>query len=91
MVVCDGFAGNILLKTLESSFELLYELIRREIEHECSGVCELVAPIVKRAFGLGGAVLLGVKGNVIICHGNSKAEIIEKVLLNCADCFSQKK
>jgi glycerol-3-phosphate acyltransferase PlsX len=91
VVVCDGFAGNILLKTLESSFELLYELIRREIEHEYSGVCDRVGPIVERAFGPGGAVLLGVKGNVVICHGNSKAEIIEKVLLNYADCFSQKK
>ncbi len=91
IVVCDGFAGNVLLKTLESSFDLLYELIKQKIASEYSEACVSIDSIVKNAFGPGGAILLGVRGNVIICHGNSNAETIENVLLSYSDCFNQKK
>lgn len=90
IVVCDGFSGNVLLKTCESAFELLFELIRKKAAGEKALNFEMVDSIVKNAFGSGGALLLGVKGNVVICHGNSSAEIIEKVLLNQVKCFSEK-
>jgi glycerol-3-phosphate acyltransferase PlsX len=80
IVVCDGFAGNIFLKTLEGAFELLVKLVKSDLVHETA----------KNALGTGGAVLLGVKGNVVICHGNSSSGVIEDVINNHAKCFSVK-
>jgi glycerol-3-phosphate acyltransferase PlsX len=80
IVVCDGFAGNIFLKTLEGAFELLSKLVKSD----------LVYKTAKDALGAGGAVLLGVKGNVVICHGNSSAAVIEDVINSYAKLFNVK-
>lgn len=93
IVVSDGFAGNIFLKTLEGSFELLAKLVKKDAEHKKvfdSNVCDFVYSTAKNALYSGGAVLLGVKGNVIICHGNSTADVIENTIENSTKFFSEK-
>lgn len=93
IVVSDGFSGNIFLKTLEGAFELLAKLVKKDAERKKifdSKVCDFVYDTAKSELYSGGAVLLGVKGNVIICHGNSSAEVIENTIENCIKFFNVK-
>lgn len=84
VVVTDGFAGNVLLKSSEGAIMSVLKLIKQEIN---KGVIrKLGALLMSRAFGTlknnlsydesGGAVLLGCKKVVIKSHGNSKAQSI---------------
>lgn len=79
VVVCDGFVGNVLLKTLEGLGGGMIALLRKELT---SGWREKVGTLVVRPalrrFGravdyreYGGAPILGVDGVIIKCHGSS--------------------
>ena len=74
VVVSDGFVGNVVLKFYESVLDLVRLLASRE------GLWE--KPETRRAFRIldysqyGGAPLLGVKGNSIVCHGSSNPNAI---------------
>lgn len=81
VVVCDGFVGNILIKSIEGSTSLVTSLIREELMRDTrSRIAGLLAmPAFRRVrksvdpFEIGGAPLLGVNGVVIIAHGRSNA------------------
>lgn len=80
IVVTDGFAGNIFLKTYEGTATLLLKLIKEQISSslisKLGGL--LVKPAIKKilkkydATIYGGAPILGANGLIIKCHGNSK-------------------
>jgi glycerol-3-phosphate acyltransferase PlsX len=84
VVVCDGFVGNVVLKTSES----LAPAIGYFLKKECfKGIFRVVgALLLKGAFKsmkqqldpdiYGGAPLLGVPGAVIITHGSSSHKAI---------------
>ena len=78
VVICDGFAGNVLLKVSEGVAEhVLREMTasmrKVGIEDEKVGrVLQAVMPQVDYS-EYGGALLLGVDGVVTICHGRSQA------------------
>ncbi len=79
VIICDGFVGNILLKSLEGTSRMVVNLLREEIMS--STVTKLAGLLLKPVFGrirkyidpneVGGAPLLGVNGVVIIGHGSS--------------------
>ncbi len=85
VVVADGFVGNVALKVSESvamaTAELLKERIKRGILSRLGAL--LLLPTLKRLKNdidyteYGGAPLLGVDGNVIICHGSSSSKAIK--------------
>lgn len=82
VAVCDGFAGNILLKTAEGVGALLVGLLRNELRAASldDSTREAVNEMVRRSLhGVayeehGGALLLGVNGVCIIGHGRSSAK-----------------
>lgn len=84
VVVCDGFNGNILLKTCESLFALLKGFVSEEIQK--NPMRKLGYLLSKGAFDAiktqlrperyGGAPLLGLKGNVLKAHGSSNEEAV---------------
>jgi len=82
IVVCDGFAGNVLLKTAESISEMLLGLLTTEIDALGDGILEKVQPVILNLVRRidyaeqGGAPLLGVNGVSVIAHGRSKARAI---------------
>jgi glycerol-3-phosphate acyltransferase PlsX len=89
VVVCDGFVGNILLKTSEGVADTIVTLIKEEVRK--SGLISKVgALLMRRVFkGLkksidyaeyGGAPLLGVNGCVIVSHGKSNAKAIKNAV-----------
>lgn len=81
IVVCDGFVGNIVLKTIESLSKLTFKVIKEELT--ANFVRLAGAMLVRSAFQniskkfnadiYGGALLLGVNGIVIKAHGSSSA------------------
>lgn len=86
VVVCDGFVGNVLLKTLEGLGQGLVALLKKELAsgwRQKAGA--LLARPGLRRFGravdyreYGGAPILGVDGILIKCHGSSD----ERAILN---------
>lgn len=84
VVVTDGFAGNILLKSVQGAADFLKKIIRNEINQ--SLLTKLGALCMKPALSrlkkrtnyaeFGGAPLLGLKGNAIVCHGSSNAQAL---------------
>ena len=81
VVVCDGFTGNILLKTAEGVAEMVMSLIREEVSRHI-WMRPLVVPLMPALRRLrsrvdyaerGGAPLLGINGICIIGHGRSNA------------------
>lgn len=84
VVVCDGFTGNIVLKTCEGLATGLFRWIKRELSR--SPKRAVGALLAKGAFisikdridpeAHGGAPLLGLKGHVVIAHGSSRQHAI---------------
>ncbi|MBN2207733.1 MAG: phosphate acyltransferase PlsX [Candidatus Coatesbacteria bacterium] len=88
VVVCDGFVGNIVLKITEGVAETVMGMLKDAFS---SGVLSktgaaLVRPSLKRlkkqmdSAEYGGAILLGVNGVCVICHGGSNAKAIRNAL-----------
>ncbi len=88
VIVCDGFVGNVTLKTIEGVARMLFYMIKQEFYHDiCSKIIGLLAkPVLKRIYKkinyeeFGGALLLGVKGTTVICHGRSSAYAIRNAV-----------
>jgi glycerol-3-phosphate acyltransferase PlsX len=88
VVVCDGFVGNIMLKSLEAATSVMGSMIREEIMADT--VSKLGGLLARGAFRrvykqvdpfeVGGAPLLGVNGVVIIGHGRSNEKAIKNAI-----------
>ncbi len=84
VIVCDGFAGNILLKFAEAVGEVVIQILREELPQGLHGQLgtALLKPNLKRIKQRidhaehGGGLLLGVAGICIISHGSSQAPSI---------------
>ncbi len=98
VVVCDGFIGNIVLKTSEGLAEAIMKMLKREIADVTTGrIGFLLMKPALRNFKkktdyaeYGGAPLLGINGTCIICHGRSSAKAIRNAVKIAAE-FSRKK
>ena len=88
IVVCDGFVGNVLLKTSEGLASMLGEFIRQEFGRGLYGrLAAVVALPVLRRFKArvdhrryNGAALLGLRGLVFKSHGSADAFAFESAL-----------
>ena len=82
VVVADGFAGNVLLKTMEGTIDLLLKNMKQSFMSSLRTKigAALVLPGLRglkkklSTSEYGGAVLLGINKPVIKAHGNSKAD-----------------
>ncbi|MCX7832392.1 MAG: phosphate acyltransferase PlsX [Actinobacteria bacterium] len=89
VVVTDGFTGNILLKTLEGSFDFLMRYLKRTLSsgNILQSLAVLVLkPVLKNAFKefeyqtYGAALLAGLSHPVLIAHGRSDKNAILNAL-----------
>ncbi len=82
VVVCDGFVGNIVLKSVEALAASMFQTIREETRSLDPRIAAPLAPVLEDlrrrhdSNEYGGAPLLGIDGIVIICHGNSNARAV---------------
>ena len=84
VIVCDGFVGNVLLKTIEGTALYVMRSLKREIMQ--SKKAKIGAFFMKGAFSklknqmdyqkVGGACFLGIKKIVVKAHGSSSAEAV---------------
>ena len=86
VVVCDGFAGNVLLKTSEGLASLILGTVRQAVQTSgvskegAGGLLKAMQRFQPGAPEYSGAPLLGIAGGAIVCHGNSKAPVIANAL-----------
>ncbi|HNL22729.1 MAG TPA: phosphate acyltransferase, partial [Rhodocyclaceae bacterium] len=81
LVVCDGFVGNVALKTSEGLAQMLASFLRQEFKRNLlTKLAALVAMPVLNRFKrrvdhrrYNGAILLGLKGISIKSHGSADA------------------
>lgn len=93
IVVCDGFVGNVALKTAEGLASMISGFIRQEFSRNwASKAAALVAlPVLKRFKGHvdhrrhNGAALLGLRGLVFKSHGSADAYAFERALERAYD------
>ena len=79
VVVCDGFVGNVALKTSEGLAGMLYEFLKAEFtRHPFAKLAAVFAYPVLRAFKeridprrYNGATLIGLRGVVVKSHGGA--------------------
>jgi phosphate acyltransferase len=87
VIVTDGFTGNVVLKTLEGFQYLLHDwLTMNKGTPRPAGSGQFDLLMKRMDFSeSGGSCLLGLKGNVIICHGRSKARAIKNAIRFAAE------
>jgi glycerol-3-phosphate acyltransferase PlsX len=88
VVICDGFVGNIVLKTCESLAMGMFEMLKRELIRNPKR--QLGAYLAQNAFRAikrrmdpeiyGGAPLLGMNGIVMKAHGSAKERAITNAI-----------
>src|SRR4051812_23588754 len=88
VIVCDGFTGNVALKTSEGLVELVEGLLSEELSSTITNyVGSLFTRRALRHFHMrvdyseyGGAPLLGVGGVTIVGHGRSSAKAVRNAV-----------
>jgi len=88
VLVTDGFTGNVALKAVEGTIRTLLDSLREEISATAVGSIGglLIRPAARRLRKrldpdtYGGAYLLGLRGLVVIAHGNSSATAIANAI-----------
>ncbi|MCG0274648.1 MAG: phosphate acyltransferase PlsX [Thermosediminibacteraceae bacterium] len=84
VVVCDGFVGNVFLKTIEGVGYFLLDQLKNEVKKKItySLGALLMKPVLKAVKAkmdyseYGGAMFLGVDGILVKCHGSSDRKAI---------------
>ena len=89
VIVCDGFTGNVVIKTAEATAEFAFGELRFEIERR--PLAKLAALALRPAFRvlrrridyaeIGATPLLGLKGLLLIGHGRSRAPAVTNALV----------
>jgi glycerol-3-phosphate acyltransferase PlsX len=88
VIVCDGFTGNVALKTLEGTIRSLLLALRSELESTTRGKLGglLIRPSASSLRArldpetTGGGYLLGLRGIVVIAHGSSSRVAISNAI-----------
>lgn len=97
VVICDGFAGNIALKSIEGAAKFMMEELKTGLMSSLRGKlgAVLIKPVLRQlkhklsGDAKGGAVLLGLKGVVMIGHGATSIEAVKNGTLACAAAVRQ--
>jgi glycerol-3-phosphate acyltransferase PlsX len=84
VVVCDGFSGNLVLKTIEGTAMTIFSMLKQQLMSSTKS--KLAAAVLKPQFKAlkakldyseyGGAALFGLRAPVIKAHGSSDANAI---------------
>jgi glycerol-3-phosphate acyltransferase PlsX len=98
VVVCDGFVGNIVLKTLENFSKSLVRWLKDEISKNPKRllggllVRNAVRTIMRRTDPdtRGGAPLLGLNGTIFKAHGSAREHAIMNAIGECAKALQHR-
>jgi len=96
VAVCEGFVGNVILKLTEGVVDGLFKAIKHELIAEKLRLAMKFKPVMKRIYKkydyneYGGALLLGVNGTALICHGASQSRTIKNAILASKNHYMKK-
>jgi glycerol-3-phosphate acyltransferase PlsX len=96
VVICEGFVGNVILKLTEGLVEGLFKAIKHELMEEKIWLAMRFKPVMKRIYQkydyneYGGALLLGLNGTAIICHGSSQSRTITNAIMASKRFYTEK-
>ena len=92
VIVCDGFTGNVVLKTSEGLVDAVERLLGDELRGTFTS--QMGSVLSRRAFRrfrrrvdyseYGGVPLLGVAGTAIVAHGHSSAKAVRNAIAMAA-------
>jgi len=98
VLVCDGFAGNVLLKMYEGTAKVLLSVVKEGIysstRSKIGGL--LIKPALKKTLKkfdssqYGGAPILGLSGLVVKMHGSARAKEAERAMQQCVEFYNLK-
>lgn len=98
VLVCDGFAGNVLLKMYEGTAKVLLSVVKEGLysstRSRIGGL--LIKPALKKtlkkfdASQYGGAPILGLAGLVVKTHGSARAKEVENAMKQCVEFYDLK-
>ncbi|AEI44386.1 phosphate acyltransferase PlsX [Paenibacillus mucilaginosus] len=96
VLVCDGFAGNIMLKSMEGTASAVFSVLKAEFTR--TWYTKLAAALVKNGLGRfrskmdytehGAAPLLGLEGLVLKSHGSSNATAFKNAVRQARTALS---
>jgi glycerol-3-phosphate acyltransferase PlsX len=97
VVVCDGFVGNVILKTCESVGDAIFkwlkhELVKSKVRMAGAFLAQKAFHAIKKRVNYeeyGGSPLLGVNGICIIAHGASTPLAIKNALRVASESIEQ--
>ena len=96
VAVCDGFVGNVILKLTEGLIDGLFKAIKHELTAESVRLATKFKPVITRIYSkydyntYGGALLLGVNGTALICHGSSQSRTIRNAISASKKYYTEK-
>jgi glycerol-3-phosphate acyltransferase PlsX len=96
VIICEGFVGNVVLKLTEGAVGMLFQVIKEEVMNRNKLMALWFKSVVKEIYKkydyheYGGALLLGVDGTAMICHGSSKARTIKNAIMACKKTSEKK-
>jgi len=88
VIVCDGFVGNVVLKTVEGALISIFDILKDQFDKDwIAKIGALLSyPVysyLKKKFDhteYGGALLVGLNGSSIVSHGRSNAKAIKNAI-----------
>lgn len=85
VIVCDGFVGNVMLKTIEGAVLSIFEILKDQMQKDW--VAKIGAMLSYPVYAYlkkkldhseyGGALLVGLNGVSVVSHGRSNAKAIK--------------
>ncbi len=89
VIVCDGFVGNVALKTCEGVARMVYTKFKTHFLNNLTGriLGKLLTPAIKKVFKTlnpdqyNGASLIGLRGIVVKSHGNANVTAFYSAIL----------
>ncbi len=99
VAVCDGFVGNLVLKTSEGLGKTVGYLVRTELVEHPSPLRKLGALLASGGLRriksrmnpetYGGAPVLGLRGSVVKVHGSARRDALKNAILQSSRAVSQ--
>jgi len=88
VIVCDGFVGNVMLKTIEGAAISIFEILKEQINQDW--IAKIGALLSYPVYSYlkkkldhteyGGALLAGLNGYSIVSHGRSNAKAMKNAI-----------
>ncbi|OPX25980.1 MAG: hypothetical protein B1H06_06545 [Candidatus Cloacimonas sp. 4484_143] len=88
VVVCDGFVGNVMLKTVEGAAYSIFSIMKEQIKKDWIAKLGALLSFPVYAYlkkkldhtEYGGALLIGLNGISVVSHGRSDAKAIKNAV-----------